>query len=157
VLNQVEDAYQHFCEERFKLISNEELKQCLSSNQIRFPEIFSDYIHSYNGGWFSEPALPGLDAKTGDRLTLMYGINAGTRSAEMFSLFNVSFHDYECGRAFFPIGYTMMGGMILLGLAAGNAEKIFLKPASSSQLYLLSSNIIKFFNGLQTALKSYND
>lgn len=157
MLNQVEDAYQRFCEERFKPISKEEFKQCLSSHQIRFPEIFSDYIHSYNGGWFSEPALPGLDAKTGDRLTLMYGINSGIRSAELFSLFNVSFHDYECGRAFFPIGYTMMGGMILLGLAAGDSEKVFLKPASSNQLCLLSSNIIKFFDGLQTALKSNND
>lgn len=153
MLKQVEDAYQRFCEERFKSISTEELTQCLSSHQVRFPDIFTEYLHSYNGGWFSEPALPGVDATAGDRLNLIYGINAGVKSAELLSLFNVSFYDYECRRAFFPVGYTMKGGMILLGLAAGNKEKIFLKPASSDQLSLLSSNIIVFFEGLQAAAK----
>lgn len=149
MFSKIEKAYQDFCAERFALPTAAELAECLITHQLKFPEIYVSYLAQFNGGWFTEPTLPRLDLTTGDRLNVMYGNKVVMESAELISPLNVSLYEHEFDRNYFPIGYTLMGGMLVVGMPAEVSDVVFLKPASVDRLFFMAHDIEAFFAGLK--------
>jgi hypothetical protein len=147
--NKTEQIYKRFCKKRFQLPSIDEIKECEQFLQITFSARIRSYLGCFNGGLFTEPTLPGLKMDTGDRLNVMYGIKAELSYCELMSPLNVSLFENELERLYLPIGYTLMGGLLLLCLDSDDAEQIFLEPASGKRLFFLAKNIEEFFFGLQ--------
>ena len=106
---------------------------------------YRDFILSYNGGYFSDPIFVSLDAGCPrDRLTVLYGIGASDKTAELASKRHLALFSENDPIQVLPIGYTIMGNLLILIVDDDSAGSIVLKRASSDDYF----NIADGINGL---------
>lgn len=85
-MNKIEEAYNRFCTDRFPLPSEQEVSALEERIGVTFPDDYSRFLLTFNGGYFREPCILPPDPEWPlDRLTLMHGIHATDLTSELGS------------------------------------------------------------------------
>jgi cell wall assembly regulator SMI1 len=143
-------VYHKFCEKRFPLPSEKDVESLEERIGIELPPDFREYVLLHNGGYFNEPQIiPPQEYEQDcpiDRLRYMQGINASHPTAELATEIDLSLFDDNDPPEVVPIGYTIMGNLILL-LTYPEPETyghIMLK--TFTDYYYLAKGIEEFFD-----------
>jgi hypothetical protein len=141
-------AYRTLCRKRFPLPSESQVAELEEHFGVGLPPDYRRYVLKFNGGYFTEPriippSMPSNEKCPLDRLTVMYGMNAAHDSAELIRGPSVFDDNYPVEAL--PIGYTMMGNMLVLITHPEERGTILLKRASSDDYFLLADGIDDFF------------
>lgn len=150
----IEWAYNRFCTERFPLPSEADVEELEQRISVNFPPEYRDFLLQYNGGYFSEPDIvPPPDAEDEcpeDALTFLHGIRATHPYAELGHDSDLTLFEDNDPPQVVPVGYTLMGGLLLLIVHYDGYGRIVLKKASGRS-YWLADTINEFFELLQPA------
>ncbi len=145
--NRIEIAYRLFSKRRFPLADSTNIKTSEQLINATFPSSYRSFLETNNGGTFTNPTIGGVES--GDRLSVMWGINAEPDDFDLMGSLNVSLFEHEFSRLYLGIGYTLMGGLLLVSLTLDSPGQIFLEPASSGELCFLANDIEEFFGELK--------
>ena len=142
----IDDAYRRFSSERFPLPTEAQLADLERSIDIVLPEDFRKFVLEYNGGYFIEPEItpvgPGCPQ---DALKFMSGIGASRDTAELGESSTIDLFEDNRPPKIVPIGYTTMGGLIILDTAPGEGRgEIYYKQAFG-EVYWMAEGIEQFF------------
>ena len=142
----IDTAYRQFCWERFAL-PNETLVTALERRiGANFPDDYRRFLLAYNGGYFTEPRIvPPSEECPLDRLTFMNGIGASHSTAELANADDLSLFDDNDPPQVVPIGYTLMGGLILLNMPPSVETGTVIYKTAFGDFYFLAENIEEFF------------
>lgn len=150
-MDNIERAYNRFIDKRFPATNEQEISDLEKRIRVNFPEDYREYLLRYNGGYFSEPIItPVVEGCPQDRLTFMNGIRATHKSAELGRKEDLAIFNDNDPPQIVPIGYTLMGGLILLVTYPDPEEFgcVVLKKAFGES-YGLATSIDKFFGLLR--------
>src|SRR5262249_30399636 len=149
-MKSIEVAYRAFCEERFPLPSEEQVADLEQRLGVLLPLDYRQYLLEYNGGFFTEPDIvsPVKDCPL-DRLRHMYRIGATHPTAELASEADLALFDDNDPLEVLPIGYTLMGNLILLITHPEDRGCIVMKKAFSDESFYLAGGIEEFFTLLR--------
>jgi hypothetical protein len=127
----IDDAYRKYSRERFPLPTEEQLADLERGIEIVFPDDYRQFILHFNGGYFCEPEItPVGDGCPQDALTFLSGIGASRDFAELREFSAINLFDDNNPPKIVPIGYTTMGGLIILNTAPGEGRgEIYYKQA----------------------------
>lgn len=146
-MSTIELAYREYCEERFPLPFEVELIDLERRIGVTLPVDYRQFLLEYNGGFFREPdIIPPVDGCPLDSLTFLSGIGATHPSAELASAQGLALLDDNNPPEVLPIGYTLMGNLILLITHPEDNGYIVLKKAFSAETFLLAEGIEEFFS-----------
>jgi SMI1-KNR4 cell-wall len=146
----IEAAYKAFCQERFPSPTETRVGEIEKRMGVRFPEDYRVFLLSFNGGYFTEPDIvPPSDDCPEDCLTVLYGIGTSDPSAEVATESSLSTFTDNDPPQVIPIGYTLMGNMLLLTNREGDRGSILLKKAWSQDCFFLADGIESFFGLLR--------
>jgi hypothetical protein len=149
-MSNIEYAYLLYCTERFQLPSEEQIGELEERIGVLLPDDYREFIREYNGGWFSEPRIfTQLEGCPSDLLTVMYGIGASHRSAELNSESHLTLFDDNYPAQILPIGYTIMGNLLFVITHPEDNGVIALKKAASDESFALARGIEEFFGLLR--------
>lgn len=149
--NIIQNAYEAFSRKRFPLPTESQVAGLEKRMRSRFPEDYRNFLLSFNGGYFNEPDIVPPDKECPeDRLTELYGINASEPSAELATPSSLSTFTDNDPPQIIPIGYTLMGNMLILINREEDRGYILLKKAWSQDYFTLASSIEEFFGLLRT-------
>jgi hypothetical protein len=141
-------AYSQFATERFPLPSEEQVLALEKRIGLNLPADYRDYILNFNGGYFSEPEIETDDEESGgDGLHYMFGIDSGHECSELADSVTLSIFE-EIGPMFFPIGYTALGGFIVIVIEEADWGTVYLKKAWGDFHYL-ADDVEEFFGLLR--------
>lgn len=148
-MSKIEEAYNKFCIERFPLPSVHEVSELETRIAVTFPDDYRRFLLAFNGGYFREPRiLPPIKECPLDRLTFMHGIRATHPTSELGSDADLAIFDDNNPPEVVPVGYTMMGGLILLVThPEGFGEVLYKEPYGD--FYFLADGIERFFGLLR--------
>ena len=149
----IDAAYGAFCQERFPLPSEQQVAYLEKRIGVLLPEDYRQFLIEFNGGFFTEPDIvPPVDECPLDGLTSMKGIGATHPSAELATEADLATFDDNTPLQILPIGYTLMGNMLLLVTSPEYNACILLKKSYSDEYYLLAEGIEEFFERLREPL-----
>jgi SMI1-KNR4 cell-wall len=142
----IQSAYDRFCKERFPLPSESQLSALEERIGVIFPDDYRRFVLEFNGGYFKCPEItPVGDGCPQATLDSLYGIGASHRTAELGRPQSIALFDDNDPPKIVPIGYTGMGGLIILDTAPGEGQgTIFLKK-EFGDFYYLTDGIEDFF------------
>ena len=141
----VDSAYQKYCKKRFLLPSEQEILDVEQRVGVPLPEDYRSFLATYNGGTFREPDItPTTKECPRDALTFLHGIHATFPAAVLASGHDLALFDDNFPVEILPIGYTMMGGLIILETGEEERGAILLKEAFGD-FYYLCKGIRSFF------------
>ena len=142
----IDDAYRRFSKKRFPLPSEAQLSVLEKRIGVVFSDDYRRFILDFNGGYFIEPEIdPVGEGCPQATLAIMYGIGASHWEAELGDPSTLAIFDDNDPPKIVPIGYTGMGGLIILDTAPGDGRgAIFLKQAWGD-FYYLTEGIEEFF------------
>jgi len=142
----IDDAYRRFSSERFPLPTEEQLADLERRIDVVLPEDFRRFVLEYNGGYFTEPRFtPVGDDCPQDALTFLSGIGASHDIAELGESSTIDLFEDNHPPKVVPIGYTAMGGLIILDTAPGKERgEVYYKQAFG-EVYWLAEGIEDFF------------
>jgi hypothetical protein len=145
----IAEAYQLFCTERFPLPTEKDVRDLETRISVSFPADYRLFLLQYNGGFFNEPQItPPIPECPVDRLTFLSGIRATHRSAELGRPGDLAIFDDNDPPQVVPIGYTIMGNLILLVTHPEGYGRILLRTFDES--FWLADGIEDFFELLRT-------
>lgn len=149
----IEAAYNLFCEERFPLPAETQVAALERRIKVSFPDDYRQFLVEYNGGFFTEPhIIVPIEECPLDRLTFLHGIGATDATAELASEADLALFDDNVPPQILPIGYTLMGNLILLITHVEDRGYILLKKAFSDDSFFLAEGIEEFFGLLHEPL-----
>ena len=145
-MNDTRLAHERFCKDRFPLPSEKQIADFEQRIGVELPDDYRRYILDYNGGFFTEPQIvPVVERCPTDRLTFMHGLGATHPVAELASDHNLGLFDNNYPAQVLPIGYTLMGNLILLITHPEHRGCIMLKRAFYNEYFFLAVGIEQFF------------
>jgi hypothetical protein len=146
----IDDAYRKFSRVRFPLPAEEQLAELERRIDIVLPDDYRRFILEFNGGYFREPRItPVGDGCPQDALTYMSGIGASHEYAELGRPSWMMLFEDNMPPKILPIGYTAMGGLIILDTAPGDGRgEIYYKQAFG-EFYWIAESIEEFFTLLR--------
>jgi hypothetical protein len=119
----IDNAYRRFSRGRFSLPTEVQLEESEQHIDLVFPEDFRQFILEYNGGYFRDPQITPLGVGCPqDALTLLSGIGASHDIAELGESSTIDLFEENRPPKVVPIGYTTMGGLIILDTAPGEGR-----------------------------------
>ena len=144
-LNTMEYAFQKFVTERFPLPSEEQIAAFERWLGVELPADYRQFISEFNGGIFDEPEIETdhQDCR-GDALTFLHGINSGDEETELGTPSFMTLFEGNDPPILLPIGYTALGGILVLVVEEERRGAIVLKKAFGD-FYHLADNIEEFF------------
>ena len=149
-MNAIESGYAEFCMTRFPQPSESQVANLERRIGVALPDDYRQFLREYNGGFFREPRIvPIVDGCPFDRLTRLSGIGASHPSAELASETDLSLFDDNDPPQILPIGYTLMGNLILLITHPEDNGCILLKKAFSDESFFLADGIEELFGQLR--------
>jgi len=149
-MDTIETAYRKFCTERFPLPSEQQVAELERRIGVTLPDDYRRFVLAYNGGYFSEPHIvPPSEECPLDRLTFMHGICASHPTAELASDADLVLFTENDPPQIVPIGYTIMGHLILLVTHPEDRGCILLRTFDES--FFLAEGIEAFFGLLREA------
>jgi SMI1/KNR4 family protein SUKH-1 len=124
-----------------------------TAHRHRFPGRLSAIYLEYNGGYFVEPEItPVGEGCPQDALKFMSGIGASRDTAELGESSTIDLFEGNHPPKIVPIGYTTMGGLIILDTAPGEGRgEVYYKQAFG-EVYWLAESIEQFFKLLREPL-----
>ena len=139
-------AYNRFSTERFPLPSEAQLAELEQRIRVTFPEEYRRFVLEFNGGYFSEPEItPVSEGCPVDGLTYLSGIGASHPYAELGRPSLLALFDGNDPPLIVPVGYTGMGGLIILITEEEGRGEIWYKQAFGT-FYYLAEGIEDFFD-----------
>jgi hypothetical protein len=146
----IDEAYSRFSRIRFPLPTEDQLAVVEQRIGVVFPDDYRRFILEFNGGDFCEPDItPVGDGCPEDALTYLSGIGASHEGAELGTPSMMCLFDDNDPPKIVPIGYTIMGGLILLDTAPGEGRgEIYYKQAFGD-FFWIAENIEEFFTLLR--------
>jgi hypothetical protein len=153
-MKKIEYYYFKFCKERFPLPLEKQVADLERRIGISLPADYRQFLLKYNGGFFTEPEIvPQVEECPLDRLTYMNGIGATHPDAELASKEDLALFDDNDPPQILPIGYTIMGNLIILITHKYNNGSIILKKSFSDDMFFLANGIEEFFGLLREPLE----
>ena len=144
-MNIIENAYRRFSERRFPLPSEDQVAALERQMHAPLPADFRRFILEYNGGIFNEPDItPTTEDCPDDRLTVLNGIGADYHGDVLGA--DVSLFDGNDPVLILPIGYTLMGNLLVVFIGDDDDGYIYMKKAGADNFYELAENIEGFFS-----------
>jgi hypothetical protein len=146
----IEDVYRRFSRVRFPLPTEEQLAKLERQIDVVFPDDYRQFILEFNGGYFREPRIPPVgEGCPQDALTYLSGIGASHEYAELGEPSTLVLFDDNVPLKSLPIGYTAMGGLIILDTAPGDGRgEIYYKQAFG-EFYWIAESIEECFTLLR--------
>jgi len=146
----IDDAYRRFVRVRFPLPTENQLADAEQRVGVVFPDDYRRFILEFNGGYFRDPVItPMEEACPEDVLVCLSGIGASHECAELGEPSTLCLFDDNDPPKILPIGYTAMGGLIILDTAPGDGRgEIYYKQAFGD-FYWIAENIEEFCALLQ--------
>lgn len=149
-MSTIDDAFQRFCKERFPVPTEARVAELEDRLGVPLPADYRRFLLAYNGGFFSEPDIvPPTEGCPHDRLTFLCGIGAAHPTEDLAAEDLLGLFDNNDPAQIVPIGYTLMGNLILLITHPEDHGTIALKKAFSDETFFLASGIEEFFGLLQ--------
>jgi len=146
----IDDAYRRFARVRFPLPTENQLAEVEQRIGIILPDDYRQFILKFNGGDFGEPDItPVGDGCPEDALTYLSGIGASHEGAELGTLSMMCLFDDNDPPKIVPIGYTIMGGLILLDTAPGEGRGEIYYKEPFGDFYWIAESIEEFFKLLR--------
>ena len=117
---------------------------------VTFPDDYRRYLLEFNGGYFNGPEItPVGEGCPLEVLEILCGIGASHEEAELGMPSDIALFDDNDPPKIVPIGYTGMGGLIILDTAPGEGQgAVFLKKEFGDFFYL-TDGIEEFFGLLR--------
>ena len=144
-LDQIYSAYNIL---RVPLPTEERVVQLERAIGSPLPPKYRSFLMNYNGGDFNDPDIITRNASTPkDRLDCLYAIDSADRSINLADALGV--FDNNKPVKVLPIGYTVMGSLIILSLENRVSEQIVMKLAHRDKYYFLADDILDFFSLLR--------
>ena len=144
-MNAIAHAYVNYSTKRFPVPSRTKLLELEERIEISLPEDFRQFLLDFNGGFFNEPNIsPSSKGCPEDCLTFLNGIGASSPVAELASETDLALFEDNSPPQILPIGYTMMGNMIILITHYENNGFIMLK--TFKEYFFLANGIEEFFS-----------
>jgi hypothetical protein len=153
-MNSFDRVYAALSTERFPLPSEGQVARLEQALGVPLPSHFRQFLLQYNGGYFNEPCIvpPDKSSPYGlleDCVDFLSGIG-GTHSemAKVGSTHALGLFDDNDPPRILPIGYTIMGNLLLLVVEQGAADAgdVRVKLADKSQSYFLAHTMEGFFD-----------
>jgi hypothetical protein len=146
----IEDAYRRFLRDPFPLPTEGQLADLERRIDIVFPDDYRQFILKFNGGYFCKPDItPVGEGCPQDALTYLSGIGASHEYAELGRPATLLLFDDNVPPKILPVGYTIMGGLIILDTAPGEGRgEIYYKQAFG-EFYWMAEGIEEFFELLR--------
>ena len=148
----IEVGYHNFCSGRFPLPAEKQIDDLEQRLGIHLPPEYRQFLLEYNGGIFAEPDIvpPSQDCPL-DRLRFLCGIGASHPIAELASPEGLppEIFDGNDPPIILPIGYTLMGNMLLLVTSDEGFGCIVMKQAFTDNSFFLAKGIVDFFGLLR--------
>lgn len=139
-------AYEKFVRIRFPLPTESQVADLERRAKVSFPDDYRRFILQYNGGFFNNPdVIPPDDECPSDRLDFLSGIAATHKCAELCSRSSLALFDDNDPPEVVPIGYTIMGNLLLMITHPEGNGSIMLKKASEESYFHLADGIDEFF------------
>lgn len=114
------------------------------------PRSYRSFLLSYNGGYFDEPSFTApFEDGFSDRLNHLYGI--GTQNREDDLVNNIDIFTDNLPVLLLPIGYTMMGNLLIMPFESEDEGQIFLKKAWTQEYLFSASDIDTLFDNIADA------
>lgn len=151
MLEKVEQAYREFCRERFSPTSEKRIIDLEQKIGVRLPDEYRHYLLSYNGGAFNDPIMPvAEDGCPEDCLDVMFGIVEDPIGCNLASPGNLNLFDDNHPAIILPIGYSLMGNLLVLRTEPGEELGwILLKIQDSDDYFVLAKSLDDFFGRLE--------
>jgi hypothetical protein len=146
-MGSIDDVYQKFCRRRFPLPPESTVAALEHRIGIRLPADFRAFVLAYNGGFFRSPSIrPVGQGCPEDALDFLSGIDASHPCAELASERDLTLFDDNEPVQVLPIGYTVIGNLLILLTDPENAGAIMLKRMYSDDYFLLARTMDQFFS-----------
>jgi hypothetical protein len=146
----IENAYHQFCRKRFAAPSEAQVTDLERRINATFPDDYLRFLLTDKGGYFTEPQIvPSSQGCPTDRLSFMHGIGASHRTAELATASDLALFDDNDPPQVMPIGYTLMGGLILLNMPPGEGTGVIVYKKAFGDFYFLANDIEEFFGRLK--------
>jgi hypothetical protein len=143
-------AYERFCTRRFPLPTEAEVADLERTIEMEFPADFREYLLEYNGGVFNEPDFRGpTEGAPEDCLMVLFGMHATSPHAQLGTKSSLSIFTDNSPPQVIPIGYTLMGNLLILMTDEEYFGAVVLKRAYSAKYFLLGNGIEEFFELLR--------
>jgi len=151
MLENVEQAYRGFCRERFPLTSEGPIADLERKIGIRLPDEYRRYLLTYNGGAFNDPIMSAVDEQCPeDCLDVLFGITEQPRACNLENPTYLNLFDDNFPAIILPIGYTLMGNLLVLRTEPDDELGwILLKIQDSDDYFVLAKSINEFFGRLK--------
>ncbi|MFO0967672.1 MAG: SMI1/KNR4 family protein [Gemmataceae bacterium] len=148
-MDSIKIAYDKFCEARFPLPSEQQVKSLERRLGIPLPPDFRKFLLEYNGGIFNEPEIVPPEGQNcpHDRLTYIEGLGGPKEFDDFGSPASLSLFEDNDPPQLAPIGHTMMGNLIWLVVDPDGDDRgaIGLKKAFADEHFFLADGIDGFF------------
>ena len=145
----IEYAYRRFSRQRFPLPTESQLVELEQRIGVTLPLDYRRFLLDYNGGYFNWPEIHPNDPDCPDDvLTYLHGIRAPDKDAALGTQSDLNLFEENTPPKILPIGYTMMGSLIVLVTQADSAGTILFKKAFGD-FYYLAEGIEEFFTLLR--------
>jgi hypothetical protein len=152
-MDSIETAYQRFARIGFPLPSEEQIAALERRLGVELPADYRKFISEFNGGIFDEPEIETdhQDCR-GDALTFLHGINSGDEETELGAPSFMALFEENDPPILIPIGYTALGGILVLVVEEEGRGAIVLKQAFGG-FFHLADHIEELFGLLQDSLQ----
>ncbi|HTN76085.1 MAG TPA: SMI1/KNR4 family protein [Pirellulaceae bacterium] len=146
-MNQIDAVYAAFSKQRFPLPSEKEVAALQRRIRTTLPADYVQFLLKYNGGYFNDPVFLAVDPDCPrDHLDVLWGIKASHVSDGLASKRHLALFDDNDPLQLLPIGYTIMGNLLILIVGGDDNGAIVLKRASSDDYFLVANSITEFFD-----------
>ena len=149
-MNNIDSAYARFSVERPPLPTEQQVAELEQRIGIRLPDAYRQFVLKYNGGYFNSPEItPVGEGCPFDALRILYSIGASHWEGELGRPEGIAIFDDNDPPKIIPIGFTEMGGLIILDTDSGDGNgEIYLKQAWGD-FYWLAEDLEAFFGLLR--------
>lgn len=145
----MEECYAKYCKTRFPLPKESQVKALEKKLGVPLPKAYREFLLEFNGGFFRDPDIKTQDsACPEDSLAQLNGIGASLPCADIGSPANLSLFEDNTPAKILPIGYTLMGNLLLLDLVGKTAGRVLLKVAFSKKVFVVADSISELLEGL---------
>jgi len=150
-------AYDAFCKKPFPLPHEKDVIDLESRISVTFPPDYRQFLLEYNGGCFNEPEIippepemtPPAEKAPVDLFASLYGIRATHPVNELGQPASIELFDDNDPPEIVPIGYTIIGYLILLVTYPDDDDYGDILLRSFTESFWLAEGIADFFELLQ--------
>lgn len=136
--------YNKFCNTRFKLPTEEQVKSIEERFKSQIPEQYRNFILNYNGGYFKNAKFKAKGKE--NFLHLLFGVTPEDKSSDLVR--GVYLFDDNDPVSLLPIGVTDIGDLLFIMIGDVEDGEIGLKIAFSDEYFQLAPDFKSFIKSI---------